>query len=332
MLLPAPRGPLSAHVIECLRGGPTDVDTRVPVGDDPTRDDDFQLALYLCYELHYTSIEGVDPRWEWEPSLLAFRGRLERVFEQALRELVPHGEGTPHDAIDLVLEAIATDDAPSVARFVESEATAEQIREFVAHRSAYHLKEADPHTWAIPRLRGAAKAAMVEIQADEYGGGRADRIHSVLFAKTMRALGLDDSYGAYLTVLPGVTLATVNLMTMFGLHQRLRGAIVGHLATFESTSAEPNGRYARGLRRVGFDDDDATDFFDEHVEADSVHEQIAIHDLIGGFVRIEPALAADVVWGARCLLALDGAWARRLIDAWRAQHSSLLIGREARTA
>lgn len=40
------------------------------------------------------------------------------------------------------------------------------------HRSAYQLKEADPHSFALPRVpAGRAKAAFVEIQADEYGGG-----------------------------------------------------------------------------------------------------------------------------------------------------------------
>jgi hypothetical protein len=70
------------------------------------------------------------------------------------------------------------------------EATLEQAKEFVVLRSVYQLKEADPHTWAIPRLRGRAKSAMVEIQADEYGGGKPGRIHAELFARTMQGLGL----------------------------------------------------------------------------------------------------------------------------------------------
>ena len=56
------------------------------------------------------------------------------------------------------------------------------FREFLMHRSAYHLEEADSHSFAIPRLRGRPKAAMVEIQADEYGGGDATWMHSALFA------------------------------------------------------------------------------------------------------------------------------------------------------
>lgn len=322
MQLPAPRGPLSTFVIESLRGRAANPEPDLVLADDPLSGDDLHLALYLCYELHYASIAGVDARMEWNPALLGMRARLENAFERALGLAVPHGEATAGDVIDRLLAAISHDDGPSVSRFIETKATFEQVCEFFIHRSAYQLKEADPHSWLIPRIRTAAKAALVEIQADEYGGGQPDRIHSVLFGKAMRAVGLDDSYGAYIDRLPGVTLATVNLISMFGLHRRLRGAGVGHLATFETMSAEPNGRYAKGLRRLGFDGD-ALDFFDEHVEADSVHEVIAIHDLVGTLVRDEPELAPDVLWGARCLLLLDRLWAESLLGAWAAGGSSL---------
>ena len=189
--------------------------------------------------------------------------------------------------------------------------------EFVVHRSAYQLKEADPHSWALPRLTGVPKAAMVEIQADEYGGGNAERMHSALFAKSMDRLGLDARYGAYLDRIPGVTLATVNLMSLLGLHRRWRGALVGHLALFEMSSSVPNRRYGNGLRRLGCDRE-TTDFFDEHVTADAVHEAIAAVDLAGGLVRQDPALSADVIWGARALVELEGRFARRLLDAWAA--------------
>ena len=116
-------------------------------------------------------------------------------------------------------------------------------------------------------------------------------MHAQLFADAMAALGLDARYGAYVEHLPAATLATVNLMSLCGLHRRLRGAIVGHLALFEMTSSIPNRRYATGLRRLGVDDPAATAFFDEHVEADAVHEAVAAVDLAGGLARLEPALA-----------------------------------------
>jgi hypothetical protein len=287
-------------------------------------DDDLHLALYLCYELHYTSFADVDPGWEWDPLLIRLRRALEDAFLAALRDEVPDRPAEPAGLGERLFEIAAADEAPSVARFLERDAGLDHFREFVVHRSAYQLKEADPHTWAIPRLRGRAKAAMVEVQADEYGGGRADRMHSALFAKTMRALDLDDRPGAYVGTLPGCTLASVNLISMLGLNRALRGALVGHLAMFEMTSSGPNRRYGNGLRRLGLGPD-ATDFYDEHVEADAVHENIAAYDLAEGLARSEPELAADIVWGAECLLRLEGAGAARMLGCWECGRSSLRL-------
>jgi hypothetical protein len=326
-VLPGPRGELSELVLSSIAGPPRELDP-VVVGDldDGLGDEDLQLALYCCYELHYRGFDGVDADWEWEPSLLRIRRTLESVFEAALLTAI----GEPSDTVapeemDLALRAIIdADDAPPVSRFIERHATLEQVNEFLVHRSAYQLKEADPHSFAIPRLSGPPKAAMVEIQADEYGGGRPDRVHAVLFAKTLRAMGLDDGYGAYLDHIPGSTLATVNLMSLLGLHRRWRGAVTGHLALFEMSSSLPNGRYARGLRRLSAPEA-AIDFFDEHVIADAVHENIAAIDLAGGLARQEPDLGPDILWGARALIEIEGRAARALTAAWETGVSSLRI-------
>src|SRR5215217_4550654 len=322
--LPSPRGAITDALFAALRRPPHALQS-LPA-PDPGRaeaDEDLQLALYCCYELHYRGFSDVDERWEWSPGLLAARAVLEAPFEAAIMELAPPQpyERDPGE-MDLALrEVAADDDGPSVARFVETRAREEQLLEFLVHRSGYQLKEADPHSWAIPRLSGSAKAALVEIQADEYGGGRPERIHAQLFADSMCALGLDAEYGAYLDHLPAPTLATVNLMSLFGLHRRLRGAVVGHLALFEMSSSVPNRRYATGLRRLGMEA--ATPFFDEHVEADAVHEAVAAVDLAGGLARQEPALADDILWGASALVALEAHWAEALIGAWARGTSSL---------
>jgi hypothetical protein len=291
---------------------------------DPVGDDDLQLALYCCYELHYRGLAGIDDDWEWDPELLAFRARLERVFEAAVRELAPRPAAVSPGDMDLALRRIADgDDAPSPSAFVERRASLEQLREMVVHRSAYQLKEADPHSFALPRLHGRPKAAMVEIQVDEYGSGKPDRIHADLFATMMRELGLDDTYGAHLDALPGITLATVNLASLFGLHRRLRAACAGHLALTEMTSSIPSRRYAAGLRRLGFGTVAATDFYDEHVEADAVHESIAAVDLAGGLAHQDPELGRDALFGAAALAALEDRFARELMAAWASGESSL---------
>lgn len=261
--------------------------------------------------------------WEWEPSLLQLRVFLERLFEQRLRLEVDGGPAPGGDDTAAALRTlVAEDDGPPLSHWLQGRGSREQFREFVIHRSAYQLKEADPHSWAIPRLEGRAKAALVEIQTDEYGSGAPERMHSTLFRATMEALGLDGRYGAYLDRLPGVTLATVNLMSLFGLNRRWRGAVVGHLALFEMTSSAPNRRYGNGLRRLGYGPE-ATGFYDEHVEADSVHEVIAAHDMAGSLAAAEPRLVPDILFGARCLLFLENRFARHLLTSWEGGTGSL---------
>lgn len=328
-MAPQPRGPISQLLLDELRRDAHPISGGISSREQPLDaldDEDLHLALYLCYELHYRGLEGVDPGWEWEPSLIALRGGLEHRFEAALIGALgePEKLPIPPDRMDLTLRELAdADDAPSLSRHIEVDATLEQVREFMVHRSAYQLKEADPHTWAIPRMFGPPKAALVEIQTDEYGGGRPERIHAQLFADAMAAVGLDPRYGAYVDRIPAVTLATVNLMSFFGLHRRRLGAIVGHLALFEMTSSIPNRRYGDGLRRLGFDGK-ATAFFDEHVLADAAHESIASVDLAGGLVRQQPEISGDIIWGARALLMLEGRWASHLLSAWKDGRSSLL--------
>ena len=88
------------------------------------------------------------------------------------------------------------------------------------------------------------------------------------------------------------------------------------------TSSLPNRRYGNGLRRLGFDRA-ATLFYDEHVEADAVHEQVAAHDLCGALARSEPELTRDILLGAACCLALDGRLGTHLLGRWKQGLSSL---------
>ncbi len=331
MPVPAPRGPVSALLVDVLsHGRPTDDLAAVATGlggSDLVGDEDLQITLTMLYELFYQGLEGVPDDVEWDPALIGLRRRLEAAFEAQLRatvEVPQHDGGAHAPAVARTLFAMAADASrgPGLSTYVARTATRGQLDELLVHRSVYQLKEADPHTWAIPRLGGVPKAALVEIQADEYGGGRLEHMHASLFARTMRGLGLDDAYGAYVDLVPAHTLASVNMMSMFGLQRRLRGAIVGHLAAFEMTSSIPNQLVGNGFRRHGFDQD-TTWYFDEHVEADAVHEQIAARDLAGGLAEQDPALLDDILFGAAACHTVDGWMGQRILDAWKADRSSL---------
>ena len=336
MKQPSPRGEISALVLAIVSGtaesGQDSLDRlAVLVGDavdetpDILHDDDLQLALFCLYELHYSGIDDAGDDWEWNPDLLGVRHRIEAAFERRVREEVVLGDlpsATSEAVCAELFRMTGEDSGPSMSRFVAKTATDDQLREFLVHKAVYQLKEADPHTFAIPRLTGRSKAAMVEIQADEYGNGMPARMHSALFARTMRELGMDDTYGAYLDATPAITLAVNNLMSLFGLNRRLRGAIVGHLAAYEMTSSQPNRLYSRGFKRHGYGED-ATEYFDEHVEADAVHEQIAGRDMAGGLVESDPRLLQDVLFGAAAGLAVDGLMTVHIMQAWEAGRSSL---------
>ncbi|MFF7291688.1 iron-containing redox enzyme family protein [Microbacterium sp. NPDC008134] len=332
-VLPRPRGPLSRTISARLTGDADAVDSTLvsaslDAATDIATDDDVQISLFLLYASAYGSMPALDAELEWDPELIAIRTTLEAAFETRLRAAVPAPD-LPEPTVDAVgrsLFALAeADDGPSLSRYMARKATRDQALEFFRQRSVYTLREADPHSWAIPRLHGRAKAALVEIQSDEYGGGRPDRVHAEIFAAAMRGAGLDDAYGAYFDAVPAITFASHNMMSMFGLNRRLVGAIVGHLAAFEMTSSIPNKFYGDGLRRLGFGED-VTDYFDEHVEADAVHEQIAARDLAGGLAEDRPDLLPDIMFGAAACLTVDGWVGAHMLEAWSRDETSLRQG------
>ena len=161
---------------------------------DATTDEDLQIALWLTYEQHYRGLAGVDDGWEWHPDLLWARSRWENQFLAGLRHHAPVTLECDDDAATTVVVATlgalaSADEERSLSKFLMREANSTQFTEFLVHRSLYHLEEADPHTWGIPRLSGSIKEAMVTIQADEYGGGATAMMHAQLFSAAHAGLG-----------------------------------------------------------------------------------------------------------------------------------------------
>ena len=113
----------------------------------------------------------------------------------------------------------------------------------------------------------------------------------------MERAGLRSEPGAYLDDAPLEVLELNNTLSLFGLHRRLRGAAVGHLAAFEATSSAPSRRMAQAFGRLGLGQE-LVDYYTEHVAADAVHDQIAVRLICGALVEDEPQLLGDVFFGA----------------------------------
>ncbi len=118
----------------------------------------------------------------------------------------------------------------------------------------------------FPRLRGKAKAALVAVEFDEYGGGRADRMHSQLYADLLDGAGMSTGYL--------------------------------HFAAAEITTGPSAQRMVQALQGLNADPR-CVEFYTEHIEADAVHEQIMRHDVIGSLLEQEPSLKPDVVFGVQ---------------------------------
>ncbi|WP_341925856.1 iron-containing redox enzyme family protein [Nocardioides psychrotolerans] len=311
--LPRPRGPRSASVLAALLTTPDDGPRDFAAADGP---EDDALTLWVLHELHYRGFAGVDGRWEWQTSTIGLRTELERALEDRLRARRPEPVVTGDLAADL-LRVVADDDGPSLARHVQRRATREQTLQLLRQRSLYHLKEADPTSWVIPRLPAGPKAALLEIQFDEYGNGDPRRLHHRLFQAGIEASGLRPDYAAYVDEAVLEVLEQNNALSMFGLQRRLRGAALGHLAAFEGTSSLPSRQLAQGLRRLDFPEEMAG-YYDEHVEADAVHEQLALRDICVALVTAEPDLYDDVLLGAWACLDLEARTADALLTLWDA--------------
>lgn len=327
--LPDPRGPLSDAVVSLLaERAPRNHLSRVEasLGDSDPYGIDLQLALYVCYELHYRGFAGVDPHWEWNAGLLHLRGQMEQSFLAAVRADI--GAIDAEDTAAAEMEKLAIEpveghpDASGPSYYLRDKGTWEQMQEYFVHRSLYHLKEGDPHAFAIPRLTGQAKASFVAVEFDEFGGGRGPHLHQQLFADLMVAAGLDATYLGYINDVPAEALAAVNLMSLFGLHRALRGAAVGHFASTEITSSPGSKRLVDALQRMGAPETCAA-FYREHVEADAVHEQVVRTDVVGDLVAREPQLEADVIFGIRAHLLVEDRLADHVMAAWTAGESSL---------
>ncbi|SDK75075.1 Iron-containing redox enzyme [Lentzea albidocapillata subsp. violacea] len=88
------------------------------------------------------------------------------------------------------------------------------------------------HAFWQPRRE--MRSVLRDIQGDAYGT-RSERTHSVLFTVTLRDLdpfsGVDE--------MPAPTLALANALSLFGLHRRLVGALVGFLTAVDTIGGDP---------------------------------------------------------------------------------------------
>ena len=322
--LPRAVGPLSSTILDTVRRGRPALHVRpidVPVCDADPYGLDLQLALYVCYELHYRGFAG---------SIRGGNGiRLSSICADASRTRfwAPFAATSAKSTSMTMRRGDGGDFVEPVdgdGRLITCATTAPGSR----CRSTSCIVRCITSRRVIltpgrsPASTGQAKAAFVAVEYDEYGAGRGDQVHQHLFAELMDAAGLDATYLGYLDDVPADALASVNLMSLFGLHRELRGAAIGHFASTEITSSPGSRRLVDALQRMDAPQP-CVAFYAEHIVADAVHEQVVRTDVVGDLVVREPHLEADVVFGIRARDLVEDRLADHLMACWTAGRSSL---------
>jgi hypothetical protein len=213
-----------------------------------------------------------------------------------------------------LLDLVADAQGPSVASYLQRDASAEQMRDYLRESSIQHLKESDAYSFVLGRLDGPAKVALAHLQYVDYGGGRPERLHSQLYAQALTASGLNPTYGIYIDQVGAPTLASANAASFFAMNHRHMGAAMGHLAAFEASNAVPCRRIATGMLRLGMAEAAAA-YFAEYMDADAVHEQVAARDVCAQM----DADPHDILFGAATYLFLAAEVERDMLDRWHIQ-------------
>jgi len=265
---------------------------------------------------------------EHDLTLIEVRLILERAFEAQLARLeLPEDPPADPERFGPWLEDLAVrrdlwPGGPAMGAFYRDEATLDELREVVAQRSLFFLKEPDPWTMVIPSLHGEAKAGLIDLILDEYGWGRYEQMHSTVYGTLMERLGLETGYDHYLDQTAWPFLAGLNYQAMLARHRRLCRRMYGYVYLVESDSPGSMQNYIAAYRRNGIEDPAVLSFYELHIDADEGHADVALNEVVMPVVRAEPAAAVEIARGV-----LEGRWLHGLVSAHL--HAAFSAGRSS---
>lgn len=318
MPLPQPVGPISKRIISALHAGTPPTTSHTPCRGVYPLELDLQLGLYVLNELHYGGWTDVSDSLEWDADVTVLRAALSAAFERRLRRALPDVSADPREEAHRLLALGGL----SVSRHLRDHGTVDQVRESMILRTPYQSKEADPHTFALPRFDGPTKRVFTEIQSGEYGVGHR-RSHSELFADALEGLGLDPTPNAHIDACSGAALATSNLVTLGAMQRRLRGIVLGQLSLFEMDSVVPNQAMVDCCDRLDVAAS-VRPFFHIHVMADTEHQQMVEKTFLTEYPTIEPDQIDNVLLGMRAQSMIDYTIAADTVPAWQQGRSALV--------
>jgi hypothetical protein len=295
--------------------------------NDPEALDQAHRALYSLYGLAvWNAGTTVDPE-TWRQPLGKVRGYLEqglrRYLERRRIDLAPPADASLEQWMeDLALRTELPGDVP-IGRFINEQIEYDQLREIVAQRSLFFLREPDPWIYAVPTLTGPAKAGLIDLLLDEYGWGKLDRMHSSIYAVLMERLELNTEVDHYERHTSWQYLATLNYQWMVALDTAFSRRLLGVVYLTEADSPLAMTNYLAAWDRLGVTDELITEFYDLHVHADENHRDVALKEVVMPVCAAEPGAAIEIAYGIVDGRTLEAEFGEHLLTRFERGESSL---------
>ncbi|HVU71787.1 MAG TPA: iron-containing redox enzyme family protein [Mycobacteriales bacterium] len=239
--------------------------------------------------------DAVAQRMELEAALIA---DLDGIVEQhGLDELPEFGD--VDTAVALLRRMAARFRLPSIYRWVADQATADQLRRYIAIEGGPDHGFDDLVAVCQIGLPPGPKTELARNYWDEMGNGETLDMHTVLYRDLVKALALPPPEEP-----TTASLRRDLLMSLLRGRRDLQPQMLGALGMVELQAGPRCACVVRGLTRTGLADD-AGAFYDVHADVDPVHGRDWIDNAVIPLIRDEPWMAPAIVRGAAWRCAAD---------------------------
>ena len=261
-----------------------------------------QQALYKIYSL-YLHIPRLDaPSAESSATLINIRNIIERHFLEYEDQLIPSTvwDEAPREYEAYkkwLLEKVGQHPSyhhPLYEKYLRERAGIDGLRTFVVQETTIDARFDD--FLAMIQI-GTEEGIKLEIASnywDEMGEGIQAKMHTAMFTRILKKLGLDENVNGSLTT---EALACGNLSLMFTLRRQYFYKAIGYFAIIEYLAPQRFRDVLTAWERNRLDSGDA-EYYEAHVSIDSTHTDNWFSNVIRPTIESDPEAVVEITRGA----------------------------------
>ncbi|MDG4807551.1 iron-containing redox enzyme family protein [Micromonospora sp. WMMD1120] len=196
--------------------------------------------------------------------------------------------------------------------YLSDEASVEDFRFYLAQETSLDPRFDDILALMQVGTAGPEKMEIASNYWDEMGGGRPEDVHTLLFARSLDVVGVDDAYVRDNLLLDA--RISSNLSSCLALGRRHYYRAVGYFGVTEYLVPQRFKPFIAGWRRLGLPERGLA-YHELHVRIDAVHAAGWFHNVVAPLVSANPRAGREIAAGA--LIRLNSS--ARYLDALLAE-------------